>query len=328
MLHSMGSRAYLDCFRIHFRSSGSQILFPMTSRNHLRSRIILLLLLSASLLHLMASSSWSRAALDPGRVRGTVTDSTTGQPIPYANVVVSGTSLGASTNSEGFYHISSVIPGTYDLLVSQVGYHTKRVTVTIREREITQVDIHLSPTVIEQQEMLIVGEKPARPNEANLGLQKISAKEIALVPAGVEPDIFRALQSNPGIATTSDVSARYYVRGGGSDQNLVLLNGATVYSPFHTLGIFSVVDPEMVSLLEFHKGGFPPSYGGRLSSILNIVTRDGNRNRFQGTANATFLAGKLAVEGPMPGGSFLVTGRKSWFAVVMKRVFKESGCPV
>jgi hypothetical protein len=107
----------------------------------------------------------------------------------------------------------------------------------------------------------------------------------------------------------------------------VLLNGATVYSPFHTLGIFSVVDPEMVSLLEFHEGGFPPSYGGRLSSILNIVTRDGNRNRYQETASATLLAGKLAFEGPIPGGSFLVTGRKSWYAAVMKHYLKNQDSP-
>ena len=256
-----------------------------------------------------------------------VTDSSNGQPIPYANVVVKGTSLGASTNSSGFYHISSVPPGTYILMVSQVGYKTREIPVVIRENLIVQIDVQLSPAVIEKEEMLIVGEKPARPNEANLGFQKISAKEMKMIPAGVEADIFRALQTNPGVATTSDVSARYYVRGGGSDQNLVLLNGATVYSPFHTLGIFSVVDPEMVSLLEFHEGGFPPSYGGRLSSILNIVTRDGNRNKFQETASATLLAGKLAVEGPIPDGSFLVTGRKSWYAAVMKHYLKNQDAP-
>jgi len=273
------------------------------------------------------SFSFSRAAIDQGRVRGTVTDSSNGQPIPYANLVLKGTSLGSSTNSSGFYHISSVPPGTYVLMVSQVGYHTKELAVAVRENQITQTDIQLSPAVIETEEMLIVGERPARPNEANLGLQRISTKEIAMVPPGVEADIFRALQSSPGVTTTSDVSARYYVRGGGSDQNLVLLNGATVYSPFHTLGIFSAVDPEMVSLLEFHEGGFPPSYGGRLSSILNVVTRDGNRNRFQGTANATLLAGKLALEGPVPGGSFLVTGRKSWYASVMKHYLKNQDSP-
>ena len=273
------------------------------------------------------SSPESIGAPDLGRVRGTVTDSTNGQPIPYANVTLKGTSLGASSNSAGFYHISAVPPGTYTLLISQVGYRTKEVPVVVRENQILQVDIQLTSTIIEKEEMIVVGERPVRKNEANLGSQKISTKELGLVPPGVEADIFRALQSNPGVSTTSDVSARYYVRGGGSDQNLVLLNGATVYSPFHTLGIFSVVDPEMVSLLEFFKGGFPPAYGGRLSSILNVVTRDGNRNQFQETFSATLLAGKAAFEGPIPGGSFLVTGRKSWYASVMKHYLRNQDSP-
>ena len=136
---------------------------------------------------------WSQAAIGPGRVRGTVTDSTNGQPIPSANVVLQGTSLGASTNNAGFYHISSVPGGTYTLVVSQVGYRTKHVAVTIQESEILQVNVTLFPTVIQREEMLVVGEQPKRVNEANLGMQKISTKEIALVPAGVEPDIFRAL---------------------------------------------------------------------------------------------------------------------------------------
>jgi hypothetical protein len=276
---------------------------------------------------LICTAAYPQASVDQGRVRGTVTDSTNGQPIPYANVVLKGTSLGASTNSSGFYHISSIPPGTYVLIISQVGYRTKERSLTVRENQIVQLDVQLVATVIEKEEMLVLGERPVRRNEADLGLQKISAKEIAMVPPGAEADIFRALQTNPGVATTSDVSARYYVRGGGSDQNLVLLNGATVYSPFHTLGIFSVVDPEMVSLLEFHEGGFPPSYGGRLSSILNIVTRDGNRNQYQETASASLLAGKVALEGPIPGGSFLVTGRKSWYAAVMKHYLKNQDSP-
>ena len=297
--------------------------FTLSGLVGLSTRVCSLLLLVVA----VSFSSFSFAMTDHARIRGTVTDSSNGQPIPYANVMLRGTSLGCSANSSGFYHISSIPPGTYVMVISQVGYRTTELTVTVSENQIAQIDVQLSATIIEREEMLVVGERPVRPNEANLGLQKISTKEIAMVPPGVEPDVFRALQSTPGVATTSDVSARYYVRGGGSDQNLVLLNGATVYSPFHTLGIFSVVDPEMVSLLEFYEGGFPPLYGGRLSSILNIVTRDGNRNRFQGTANATLLAGKLALEGPMPGGSFLVTGRKSWYASVMKHYLKNQDSP-
>ncbi|MBI3110992.1 MAG: TonB-dependent receptor [Ignavibacteriales bacterium] len=264
---------------------------------------------------------------DPGRVRGIVTDSSNGQPMAYANVVLRGTSLGASTNSVGYFHIASIPSGRYTLVVSYLGYHTQLIPLTIEGGKTVQVNIRLAPSVIETQEMIVVGERPERLNEPDLGMQKISAQDIAIVPPGVEPDIFRTLQMSPSVGATSDISARYFVRGGGSDQNLVLLNGATLYSPFHTLGIFSVVDPEMVSLLEFHKGGFPPSYGGRLSSILNVVTRDGNRNEFHGVGSASLLSGKVAVEGPIPSGSFLVTGRKSWYADVMKKYLNNRDAP-
>ncbi|HTY37546.1 MAG TPA: carboxypeptidase-like regulatory domain-containing protein, partial [Bacteroidota bacterium] len=166
---------------------------------------ILLILLSNA-----ASAGCTDGAADQGRIRGTVSDSANGQPIPYANVTIRGTSLGASTNSSGFYHISAVPPGTYTLMISQVGYRTKEEVVTVRENQITQHDVKLAATVIEKEEMIVVGERPVRPNEANLGMQKISTKEISMVPAGAEADIFRALQTNPGVMTTSDVSARYY----------------------------------------------------------------------------------------------------------------------
>jgi hypothetical protein len=174
---------------------------------------------------------------------------------------------------------------------------------------------------------VVIGQQPSRPHEADLGLKKLSLQDIKMLPKGVEADLFRVLQLLPGVSTTSDVSSRYYVRGGGSDQNLVLLNGATIYSPFHTLGIFSVIDPEIVSAMEFHKGGFPPEYGGRMSSVLNVVTRDGNRNRLSGTAQAGMLSGKLSIEGPVPDGSFFVSGRKSWYAAVLKKYLSGREAP-
>ncbi|MFH0989482.1 MAG: TonB-dependent receptor [bacterium] len=266
-------------------------------------------------------------AQEKGTVRGIVTDSLNGQPIGYVNLVIKGTRMGASSSSSGYYLIPAIPEGKQLIVVSHLSYESKTVAVNIQKNSIMQLNVQLIPRDIQSNDVIITGERPSRPNAPDLGLQTISTKEVEMVPSGMEVDIFRALQSNPGVGVTSDISARYYVRGGGSDQNLVLLNGATVYNPFHTLGIFSVVDPEMVSLLEFHKGGFPPVYGGRLSSILNVVTRDGNRNAMHGVANASFISGKVALEGPMPNGSFLVTGRKSWYASVMKKYLSQLDAP-
>jgi hypothetical protein len=148
-----------------------------------------------------------------------------------------------------------------------------------------------------------------------------------MMPTGVEADIFKVLQSSPGVSSTGDVTSRYFVRGGNSNQNLVLLNGVTVYYPFHALGIYSTIDPEMISGMEFYKGGFGPEFGGRLSSVLNVLTRDGNKNSFHASATAGLLSGKASLEGPIPGGSFLVTGRKSYYAKTLKKYLNDREAP-
>ncbi|KAB2908663.1 MAG: TonB-dependent receptor [Ignavibacteriales bacterium] len=262
-----------------------------------------------------------------GNIRGTVTDSTTGEIIPYANVVVKGGKQGSSTNSSGYYFISSVPVGERIIIFSCIGYITREVSIIVKGGVINDLNLQLTKKAVDFSEVTIVGDRNARENETDLGLEKISIKDIELQPVGAELDIFRVIQNNPGVNTTGDATAKYYVRGGGSDQNLVLLNGATVYNPFHALGIFSVIDPETISSLEFYKGGFTPALGDRLSSILNIITRDGNKNFYQGTVQAGLLSGKVAAEGPIPGGSFLLTGRKSYYGDILKKYINEKETP-
>lgn len=262
-----------------------------------------------------------------GSLRGFITDSTNGEAIAYANVVIKGVSKGSPTNTRGYYYIPSIPVGMQKVSVSIVGYKTREVEVKIQNDQIVQLNLKLVPMSLELTGLSIYGQKSVRENEMDLGLQKISIKEIEMRPSGIESDIFRALKNTPGVSSTGDVSSRYYVRGGGSDQNLILLNGVTIYNPYHALGIFSVIDPEMISNMEFYKGGFAPEYGARLSSILNLVTKDGNSNEYHATANASMLAGKLAVEGPIPDGSFIVTGRKSYYSNSLKKFLRDNETP-
>lgn len=262
-----------------------------------------------------------------GSLRGLVTDSTNGEAIPYANVFIEGTDIGTPTNTRGYYFIPAIPAGTYNVIYSFVGYTTKTIEVTITSDVILQENVALSPGLVELSETTVLGEKSARENDPDIGLQTITPREIQLQPRGLEADIFKVLQTAPGVSSTGDVSARYYVRGGSSDQNLVLLNGGTIYNPFHALGIFSVIDPEMISLLEFYKGGFNPEYGGRLSSILNIVTKDGNKNNYSATANFSLLSAKAAVEGPIPNGSFIATGRKSYYTDILGKFLNGNEAP-
>ena len=262
-----------------------------------------------------------------GSLRGFVTDSTNGEALAYANVVVKGVMKGSPSDTRGYYFIPRIPAGKYTVLVSIIGYRTREVPDIIKEDIITQIDIKLIPTSVEITGLSIYGKKGAHENETDLGLQKISIREIEMRPSGVEADIFRTLQASPGVSSTGDVTARYYVRGGESDQNLVLLNGVTVYNPYHALGILSVIDPEMISNMEFYKGGFAPEYGSRLSSVLNLVTRDGNKNEYHAAASGSLLAGKIALEGPIPDGSFIVTGRKSYYADALKKFMRDNEAP-
>jgi len=267
-------------------------------------------------------------AQQTGSLRGIVTDTLKGEALPYANILIEGTAYGASADLNGNFTITGIPAGKkYSVRFTYVGYHTKFIDVFIKPGTILQLKAELLPSSIQLQAIELIGEKSTRPNETNIGLQKITIRELELLPKGVETDIFRSLQFLPGVQSTGDVSARYYVRGGGSNQNLVLLNGVSVYNPFHALGLFSIIDPEMINAVEFHKGGFTSEYGGRLSSVLNLVSKDGNKNRFSGNVQGSFLTGKAAIEGPLPGGSFIITGRKSLFKDVLKKFLNYKDAP-
>jgi hypothetical protein len=263
-----------------------------------------------------------------GSLRGVVTDTLKGEALPYANILIEGTNLGASADLNGNFTITGIPANKeYNVRFSYVGFHTKYLKVLIKPNAIVQLLAELVPSSIQLQAIELIGEKTKRPNETNIGLQKLTARELELLPKGVETDVFRSLQYLPGVQSTGDVSARYYVRGGGSNQNLVLLNGVSVYNPFHALGLFSIIDPEMINAVEFYKGGFPSQFGGRLSSVLNLVTKDGNKNRYGGNAQVSFLTGKSSIEGPIPGGSFIITGRKSLFKDVLRKFVNYKDAP-
>ncbi|MBI5472258.1 MAG: TonB-dependent receptor [Ignavibacteriae bacterium] len=288
-------------------------------------------LLAALLMHsccILGSTSFAAESLsDLGSLRGFISDSINGEAVVYANVLVKGTTRGATSTVRGYYFIPALPMGKHTIRFSHVGFRIREIVVTIAPDEIAELTIALVPVDIRLDEMVVTQERATHAAETDLGIKKITSREIEMTPPGFESDIFRVLQSAPGVSTTGDVTAKYYVRGGGSDQNLLLLNGATIYNPFHALGIYSVIDPEMISAMEFQNGGFATEYGGRLSSILTVTTRDGNKNRYGGSAQASFLSGKLAVEGPLPYGSFLVTGRKSYNAKIFKNYLGGTQAP-
>ncbi len=266
---------------------------------------------------------------ETGTLRGFVTDSLTAEALVYANAYIKELNKGANTDSRGYFLIPSIPTNkTYQLTISYVGYRSKTILIRVSNEKVVQYNISLQSEGIQLNTITQIGERYKEKNETNVSVQRISAREIEIMPKGVETDVFRSIKYLAGVQSTGDVSAKYYVRGGASNQNLVLIDGVTIYNPFHALGLFSVVDPDMINNIEFFKGGFSAEYGGRLSSVMSILTKDGNKNRLSGKATASFLTGKILLEGPIPNGSFILTGRKSYSNDVIKKFLNEQSIPV
>ncbi|MGB5850474.1 MAG: TonB-dependent receptor, partial [Ignavibacteriaceae bacterium] len=264
-----------------------------------------------------------------GTIRGFVTDSTSGEALAFGNVIIEELNLGSSTDEYGMFLINKIPANkTYEVTVSYVGYKTKFISVFIKSSEMAELEIALIPLSIELQTIEKIGERTVEKNATNISIERIPIKQLDVLPIGVESDIFKYIQFIPGVSSTGDISAKYYVRGGDSDQNLVQINGVTIYTPYHSLGLFSAVDPEMINSAEFFKGAFGSEYGGRLSSVMNIVSKDGNKKRFGLTASVSSLTAKGLLEGPIPNGSFLLSARKSYSTDILNKFLRDESVPI
>ena len=285
-------------------------------------------ILQVVLLIILSFSQFSNAQ-QFGKLRGVVTDSSNGEVLVYCNVFINEINTGASTDQRGMFIINGVPANQeFEAIVSYVGYKTKSIKFAVNSNQIKDTTIALQPISLELNPIEKIGERVVEKNVTDLGLEKISIKQLETLPKGVETDVMRSLQYLPGVRSTGDISSRYYVRGGSGDQNLVLLNGVTLYAPFHSLGLFSSIDPEMINSIEFFKGGFSSEYSGRLSSILNVLTKDGNKKRLGGSASISFLTAKGLLEGPIPNGSFIVTTRFSYSDEITKKFLNNETVPI
>ncbi|HEY5823300.1 MAG TPA: TonB-dependent receptor [Cyclobacteriaceae bacterium] len=246
-------------------------------------------------------------------IHGHVTDSLSGETLIGASVFIKSLAIGISTNSYGFYSLS-IPEGFHEISVSFVGYHTTTRKINLVKEEV--MDIQLSPSSVELKEVSVTAE----PFEADLispslGMHKLSTDVIRKIPAlAGEVDVFRALQLLPGVKTSSEASSGLSVRGGGLDQNLILLDEAPVYNPSHAIGVFSVFNTDAIKDVQLYKGVIPAEYGGRLSSIVDIKMKDGNTKKILVTGGVGTISSRLTIEGPIKKekSSFLVSGRYTY----------------
>ncbi len=271
-------------------------------------------LLTVFILHLafssMAAPLWNNDG-DRFTISGYVKDAQTGEMLVGATVLVAGTGTGTITNGYGFFSIS-LSSGSYVLQFDFLGY--KAFSKGVSDSQL--VTVKLEPDVQTISEVEIVGEAGNSSSRFPLlGLEKMESSAIRTMPVLFgETDPLKAIQMLPGVSATSEGSSNFTVRGGNPDQNLLLLDEAIVYNAGHMLGFFSVFNNDAVKDLKLYKGDLPASAGGRLASVLDVRTRDGNMNRFSGIAGLGLISSRLMLEGPIVNekASFLVSGRRSY----------------
>jgi outer membrane receptor for ferrienterochelin and colicin len=253
-------------------------------------------------------------------VSGTVRDGSTNELLPFANISVTGLSIGAVTDPTGYYRLP-LKAGSHELVISFVGYKTETRRVQIVDRD-TILHIKLFATDILLQEVTVYSSAPGQAVQTEVSSLSLPSERLVEVTS-VIPDVFRSIQSLPGISADNEFSAKFSVRGGTYDENLVLVNGAQVYEPFHvkeapnaSISIFNIDMMQKVTLVT---GGFSAKYGDRMSSVMDIQYREGSRDRLKGIATISMTNVDALLEGPLtPDISFIIGGRKSYVEYAMK----------
>ncbi|MFZ9661588.1 MAG: TonB-dependent receptor domain-containing protein, partial [Chitinophagaceae bacterium] len=249
-------------------------------------------------------------------ISGYIRDGRSGEPLPSTSIMIEGTSGGVSTDAYGFYSIT-IPKGKQVLKVTSIGM--KEINRHFIVQVNVKMDIELQPEIRSLKTAVVVAQKQSNVRGQMMGVERLSIQTIKQIPAVLgESDILRALQTLPGVTSVGEGTAGYNVRGGAADQNLVLLNDMTIYNPTHLFGFFSAVDPEVIRGLELYKSGIPERLGGRISSIMEVNSKDGNAKKVTGTAGIGPLTSRFTVEGPLGSKktTFLMGGRatySNWF---------------
>ncbi len=284
-------------------------------------------------------ANYSIAQQSTGTVRGFVYIKETGEPMLFTNVILKGTTIGNTTDVNGYYSITKVPPGNYVLMVAALGYDTLEQSIVVKAGDIVDRKLYVVKGNIKLKEIEVTAEQEAKQTETQVSVNKIDPIVIKKLPSvGGEPDLAQYLQVLPGVIFTGDQGGQLYIRGGSPIQNKVLLDGMVIYNPFHSIGLFSVFDADIIRNADVYSGGFGAEYGGRISSIMDITTRDGNKKRVSGKLSASPFGSKVLVEGPLKkltdesntSVSFIFSAKNSYLPTTSKLLYSyidEEGLP-
>ena len=255
----------------------------------------------------------SRATL-AGRIR----DNKSGEPVIGASIYSESTKIGASTDQFGAFSLTLPV-GTHELKIRGVGIKNTRRQVVLRNDG--RLDIEVEEDVVTLKEVIVEAEKDKNVAGMQMGMEKLDIKTMKQVPTVFgETDILRVILTLPGVKSVGESSTGLNVRGGATDQNLILFNDATIYNPSHLFGFFSAFNPDILQGVELYKSAIPAKYGGRLSSVLDITTREGNKKKFGGSGGIGPLTSRITLEGPIlkDKSSFILSGRASYSDWLLK----------
>jgi len=272
-------------------------------------------------------------------IKGFVYEKETGEPGIFINVYLENTTIGASTDVNGYYVVNKVPPGNYTLVVSAIGYDTIREKIFLQPNDLISKTFYVDEASIKLKTVYVSAERQSLRTDTKISVTKVTPRQIEQIPSvGGQADLAQYLQVLPGVVFTGDQGGQLYIRGGSPIQNKVLLDGMVIYNPFHSIGLFSVFETDILRNADIYTGGFGAEYGGRISSIMDITTRDGNKKRISGKiAASTFGAGVL-IEGPFVkqkengGGSssFIFSAKTSYLDKTSKSIYSyvdEEGLP-
>lgn len=295
---------------------------------HLRATIFDMKFIKYTLsLLLIAQFTFAQRAI----IKGFLYDKGNGEPIIFTNVTCKGTTYGAQTDVNGYFSITKLPLGEYSVMAAALGYDTSIVKVNITTAdEITSIKLFITKKTTKLREIEISADRQEMKTETRIGLTKISPKDIKKIPTiGGEADIAQFLQVLPGVNFTGDQGGQLYIRGGSPVMNKVLLDGMTIYNPFHSIGLFSVFDADILRNTDVSTGGFDARYGGRVSSVMDITTRDGNKKRLSGKVATSTFGAKLLLEGPLTkvnedgaNSSFIISAKNSYLSQTAKTFYK------
>lgn len=256
-----------------------------------------------------------------GTLRGHIYDAESGEPIAYASVQIINSKEGVISDEDGFFQLSAVPAGIQRVQVSYLGYVDTLLEIDIISNKIKYQLIYLIKSTIELQTVDISASMERARSEIQIGQIQLNKENIKSLPSiGGEADIAQYLTALPGVVISGDQGGQIFIRGGSPVQNRVLLDGQLIYNPFHSIGLFSVFETEIIRSVDVLSAGFNAEHGGRISAVMDIKTREGNKNRISGLASLSPFQGKLLLEGPIKklkkengtSVSFLLTGKYGW----------------